>query len=585
MDNAAKRSPILEIATNPSTLMKWAQGPEAADMVVGFEAEMLIRGLAWPDDDGGTEDRDADEPMPPGYEGFDSAIDDWFANGNDFHESASLRRALRRLDREYLDYVNDRWNEERYSDKWRDRIREVLAEELGVDEDDPQVDENIDLDTSTYRDVKREIKDEFANDDDTWGSYLQMEGLSNMSDFAEAYNLDWPYSRAASGRTPEDLEADFVTKTGYSCTVNDSYHGGRPKNTFVMEPDSSLSGKDGYGGLELISPPMPLASALQAIDRVFDWMESIGAETGWRPSTGFHIGVSMQGRGVENVDQLKLILMMGDEHVLRQFGRERLSRYAASSLAHIRDNLSQPGFNIEAELSKFRSFLDIQAAKDLSAVATGGMRRENSINIRPSMNYIEFRSPGGDYLKQRDEIKVTVLRFARALSIAANPEAEKKEYAKKLYQLLTSSVDRKDNAIEAFAAYSSGLMSREDLRTTIEAYRQKRDGMPGKGDRRWNITDERTGKVVGSVFSDDAQLTDKVRAFAQRNNLDYNRLNASRPGQEKKTVTYRVSQNYGRGERFDIDARSPEEALKYAKSRWGATGRPDTDFTVINRYS
>lgn len=577
--------PLLEITTNPSTLLKWAQTADAANTVVGFEAEMLIRGLVWPDEDDGTEDRDADEPMPGSYEDFDSAIDDWFANGNNFHESASLRRALRRLDRDYLDYVNDRWNEERYSDKWRDRIREVLADQLGVDEDDPQVDENIDLDTSTYRDVKREVKDDFANDDATWGSYLQMEGLSMMSDFAEANNLDWPYSRQSdSGMTPEDAEASFVTSTGYACTVNDSYHGGRPKNTFVMEPDSSLTGNDDYGGLELISPPMPLASALEAIDRVFDWMGSVGAKTGWHPPTGFHIGVSMKGKGVENVDRLKLILMMGDEHVLKQFGRERLSRYAASSLAHIRDNLSQPGFNIEAELSKFRSFLDIQAAKDLSAMVTGGMRRENSINIRPSMNYIEFRSPGGDYLKQRNEIKMTVLRFARALAIAADPDAERREYAKKLYQLLTSAVEGKDMAIDAFAAYSSGLMSKEDLQRAIKTYRERKSGASADGGRTWNVIDTASSRVLGTIFSAENQLMDRLRDFASRNGLNASQLDVVKPGsRESRLTTYRVTQNYGRNERFDIDARTPAEALRYAKGRWGEPNRSDADFSVVQR--
>lgn len=570
-----------EIVTNPSALARWAKTPEATTMVVGFEAEMLIRGLVWPDDTTTAEDYDADRDMPSSYDGAFDEIESWFEDGNSFNEQSGLRRAMRMMDRDYREYAERKWDE----DDHEDRIRELIGDELGVRYDDPLIDEVIEGRTSAYRRAVGEAKEEWMDEGDVWGDFLNVYGYTTMKDFAEANNLDWPYTTAPdSSVTPEDLEASFVEHTGYDCTVSDSYHGQRSKTAFVMEPDSSLTGEDDLGGLELISPPMPLPSAMSAIEKVFSWMRKVKARTTMRPPTGFHIGVSMPGRGLEKLDKLKLILMMGDEHVLKQFGRERLSRYAASSLKHIRDNLSQPGFDIEAELARFRTFLDIQAAKDISAMITGGMRRENTVSVRPSAGYVEFRSPGGDYLKQQGEIEMAVLRFARALAIASDPMAERKEYAKKLYQLLTSAVEGRDDAIEAFAAYSSGLMSKDDLQRAIRTYRDRKSGTSADGGRTWNVFDTRSGKTVGTIFSAENQLMDRLRGFADRNGFQASQLDVVQPGsRESRMTTYRVSQNYGGNERFDIDAKSPAEALKYAKARWGDASRPDGDFTVTQR--
>lgn len=563
-----------EIVTNPSALMKWARSPEAAGMVVGFEAEMLIRGLAWPDDDTSEEDDSADQDMPDSYDSAFDDIEEWFEDGNNFNEPSGLRRAMRGLDRDYRQYARDHWDE----DDHEDGIRRLVSDELGVPDDDELVDEAIKRRSSAYSAAVENSIEEWIESGDSWTDFLNVYGYGTMRDFAENNNLDWPYTiRSESEITPEDLADSFTGNTGYDCMVNDSYHGPRPKSTFVMEPDASLGGEDGMGGVELISPPMPLPSAIAALEKVFSWMGKIRAVTTMRPATGFHIGVSMPSKGIENLDKLKLILMMGDEHVLKQFGRERLSSYAASSLKHIRNNLEQPGFDVVAELSKFRNFMDIQAAKDIKAIITGGMRRENTVSVRPSAGYVEFRSPGGDYLKQQGEIEMAVLRFARALAIASDPEAERKEYAKKLYQLLTASLDGRDGTIDAFAAYSSGMMSKEDL---LQAVKQRRGGM-ATGGSMWNVVD-RSGKIVGKITADDSNLMDKLSAFAGRNNLDSRSLDAVRPGKERKLQTYRVTRTET-GDRFDIDARTAAEALRYAKSRWGLASAPDSGFTVVSR--
>jgi hypothetical protein len=81
--------------------------------------------------------------------------------------------------------------------------------------------------------------------------------------------------------------------------------------------------------------------------------------------------------------------------------------------------------------------------------------------------YIEFRSPGGDYLSMEsrgewDDIKDTMLRFARAMYIAGRPDLERREYAKKLYKLISPGAQ--DDGLKLFSEYAAGTIDKEQLK-------------------------------------------------------------------------------------------------------------------------
>jgi hypothetical protein len=62
---------------------------------------------------------------------------------------------------------------------------------------------------------------------------------------------------------------------------------------------------------------------------------------------------------------------------------------------------------------------------------------EKYVSINTKDNRIEFRSPGGDWLDTDiNKLINTMLRFIVAMDIALDPEKEKKEYAKKFFDLL-----------------------------------------------------------------------------------------------------------------------------------------------------
>jgi hypothetical protein len=112
---------------------------------------------------------------------------------------------------------------------------------------------------------------------------------------------------------------------------------------------------------------------------------------------------------------------------------------------------------------------------------------EKYMSVHPQDGYIEFRGPGGDYLNKEGEIedtlKNTMLRLAYAMSIAGSPELYRREYAKKLYKVLSGykgaeiSKDAKDTRYKTkietedenpfmrlFADYSAGAISGDELK-------------------------------------------------------------------------------------------------------------------------
>jgi hypothetical protein len=143
-----------------------------------------------------------------------------------------------------------------------------------------------------------------------------------------------------------------------------------------------------------------------------------------------------------------------------------------------------------------------------------------TVNIKT--NYIEVRSAGGNYLDDLDKIKLTLLRYVRAMGLAADPEAEKKEYAKKLYKFLSPLIKGDDtDTLNWFSLYSAGALTPEELKVKIRRAETRRAAkkVPQSGDpqKNWIVTyqkfpDYRPTKmqVVGS------SVEKVVRSFQER---------------------------------------------------------------------
>jgi hypothetical protein len=298
-----------------------------------------------------------------------------------------------------------------------------------------------------------------------------------MSDIGDAFSIDWPYWTSGSSgnggsRTAEDIANSLSSELGGAeVRASSGYHStSRKPGRWIIEPDGSLDPDESEdAGLEVVSPPMPLPDALRTLRAVIDWANSDG-DAYTNGSTGLHMGVSIPHKGGD-VDYVKLILFLGDRYVLDQFGRSANS-YTRSALEKLQDVQRIRRRTNEAEgltgAEKTAAAMELMK-RNLIELAQryvqDGVGRDKYTSAHIKDGYIEFRSPGGDYLSMdsRDESALanTMLRFARAMYIAGRPDLERKEYAKKLYQLIDT---QGDDALKLFMDYTTGQINQEELK-------------------------------------------------------------------------------------------------------------------------
>jgi len=109
-------------------------------------------------------------------------------------------------------------------------------------------------------------------------------------------------------------------------------------------------------------------------------------------------------------------------------------------------------------MQKMKTNLE-DAAEEYVRAGTG-QAKYTSIHIKDG--YIEFRGPGGQYTAQEvDQVMDTMLRFARAMTIAADPQAYRQEYQKKLYKILSKGGQQERTIDSLFADFQAGNINKE----------------------------------------------------------------------------------------------------------------------------
>lgn len=186
--------------------------------------------------------------------------------------------------------------------------------------------------------------------------------------------------------------------------------------------DTSISFQSAPGwGIEIISKPEPLMEALSNCNKFFEWMQKHECKT--NITTGLHINISLES--MLTIDPVKLMLFLGEDYALKQFGR-LANEFTAAQVTRMISQLTGTG----TLPSDFKS-MQVAARKALSD------DKYYSVNFgKLKKGYLEFRIAGGaGYEKSFAKIKNTALRFVTALEIAADPAAERNEYIKKMSKL------------------------------------------------------------------------------------------------------------------------------------------------------
>jgi hypothetical protein len=564
-----------EVKMSPSALRKFADSPEAEGILAGFEAELIFRDTSSEDDDS-DDDMEADMDMDERAYSIEQVVE-FFSN--DYSGYGMSERQADRL-RDRLDEAYFEWRDEQimrdFEQEAEDLIRKVLVDEGDWDKDteiqkqlelldltDDEMNEIIQAGERAPRFTKYSDQQEYAKENPLYQKYMDAQsaaedlldalvedevrkqganwdaaldefrngydaddsgffsdiGLRWMSDVMNEYNLDWPYytntsSRNEGSRDWSQIAAELETVLGKRVVVGSGYHSARRvPNEYVLEPDSSLSPDNrDDAGLELVSPPLPLNQAIEQMEKVIAWANSDGyAYT--NDSTGLHMGISIPFKGGD-VDYLKLILFMGDEYVLDKFGRAA-NTYTASAMKKIKQNVASGSPKIASAVELMKSNL-LELAQKYVQQGVGGSKY-TSAHIKPG--YIEFRSPGGDYLSigdqgEADVLASTMRRFAYAMYLAGRPDLERPEYYKKLYKLIAPEGNRD---LELFSKFSAGELTAEQLKKQwAEKVINKEvpDGTGGKSS--WRLYNRSTNKPVeGLEFSNYTELDALERAKAR----------------------------------------------------------------------
>ena len=469
---------LMEINMSPTSLRQLASKINAR---AGMEFEMIVPNVKidGSDDFESEPDYENDEPT-----GSIRNIRGFFHDG-DHNSRRDVDNLVEELEQEFYE-----WRQERMDEEWASDGREffeqwvrnnVSDDEWITGEDDEDEDESFskfvdrewEAQDRHYTDAYNEFVEDHEGDYDD-GDWLNAVDYNYMSNIAGSFDINWPYwteyQGDDDGMAVENIADDFSGAIGRPVNHSTDYHGAsREEGTYVVEPDGSLEGADNDdGGLEFVSPPLPIAELLSDLQKVKRWAKRRGCYTGADYGTGLHINVSVDGwAGIENLDYVKLAILLGDEYVLQQFQRQS-NNYCKSALGLVKDAIKKNPLTAKELLEKMKTHMNTAASK---LIHTGITNKFTSINTKDG--YVEFRSPGGDWLNEfEDKIEPTLLRFVVALDAAVHEDKYKQEYQKKLYKLLAPSGDK--STIEYFAKYVAGDLPKAALKSFVRQAQRER---------------------------------------------------------------------------------------------------------------
>ncbi len=198
-----------------------------------------------------------------------------------------------------------------------------------------------------------------------------------------------------------------------------------------IRPDSQRPGL----GFELVSPPLPIQTALINLKKVFAWMHSEGHYT--NDTTGFHVGVSWGTPGtMRRIDKLKVALLLGEHYLIDLFDRA-FNEFTQSHLDRLKTQL--------AALIKKNTAWTRSRDLDLLIHKIGNqidLKKYRTINFgKLAQGYLEFRIMGNrDYDRRLDEIVTTILRYAFVVKAALDPQAFEQPYYQALGKLMADAI-------------------------------------------------------------------------------------------------------------------------------------------------
>ena len=555
------QEPLVEINMSPSALAQFAKDADKYGIRAGFEAELLFTEIE-PDGNG--------DESEPDYEGTDERIypSATLSDLQDFFSDILGRsdRVWSRMEEDYLESLDEKAQEfvdENIDERVRERVLDEISEEdrfynyltsnghsdediekiIAAGNDAPQftrsseqqayanenplykfwqeaqdaVEEELESEMDRMREeVEEELREEFMGDNEYYmGEWLNDNNIDTMSELSNEWELGWPhwtvnteyegFDEYEMARASKDLE-ELV---GMDVTVSSGYHNAtRRDDSYIIEPDGSLEPDEPseHASAEIVSPPMPLDQMIDHVKKVIEWAKDYGGYT--NSSTGLHVGVSLPD--MSKIDYVKLALLMGDEYVLKTFGRE-MNTYCKGVFKQIAMNRNEQTVAQAVDALKTGMIAVASTALKYSVFKSSGTT-DKFVSANWKNQYIEFRSMGGNYIDNIDKITNTVYRYVRAMVSAADPEMDRREYMTKLYKLVQKANEdiKASDTIEPvnmlIAKYLAGQLDKNSIQQYTQYFKQvamsRKDPGAEKPEhpdgplQRWRVKFDRRGVEV-----------------------------------------------------------------------------------------
>ena len=592
-----------EAEMTPKAFQDFLASPLVTGMKMGFELESVIHNVR-SESDGETEnDMSYDERVTD----IDGIVA-FFGEGDDPSGERTLNTLRNNLYDDFMQWQDAEFDDYFKTDEAQTDLKEFIREYL-EEKDYTDRQQRLELDNAEegrvsdiYAEAEmsgiEKLRDEFNDSGDSdFEKYCDAIDMSYMSDVLSKYEhyLYWPYTSYSDDHDSylnlEYVADELKTETGIDATYEDSYHSAsrsraQEKGQWIIEPDSSIDADESEdAGLEFISPALEINEALKQMQQVLEFIREHGYTN---TSTGLHINISVPDYNVDKLDYVKLAIFLGDKYVLEQF--DRLSNhYCDGAYKKIGNKVQQmKGDELKAVMNKMKEGLTLAASK---IIHTGYTSKYTSINTKEG--YIEFRSPGGNYLDDPvEKLTNTALRMALALRIATDETMYKKEYQKRLYKVLNDAGEQDD--LVKFKDYVSKFQTadketRSYIIQTIQAEREARKAKKKKpeGESRpyWMVRRRGQNNAGGmAVFADTAY--DAIKDVAKSWDLDPIYLVATPMADEQpqggpdsgnQEQTWTIADGLGRPA-GTVQARSSDEALRI----YGSTNNIDTrDYAAV----
>lgn len=276
------------------------------------------------------------------------------------------------------------------------------------------------------------------------GKILTVEDdITDLSDLETYFDVDDYTIRDDLATEISDAETE-VMNSAFDDFLNSGGGGGSSSSQKIEyvrnEVKDSIGNwevkEDGTAGVdaEFISPVISnLNAGIKTMHKVFDFIESDPYIHTSQP-TGLHINIGTWKRDeIDKVDWLKFLIVYRAERVLSEFGRIS-NTYAPDKLEQILRGL---------EANNLAPLYQDIAAINKNVILNSGKYSSVNLSKLYSVGIIELRAPGNAKYETKGEyLEKEILRIGRALDIASDPEAYKKEYAAKLYKFLSTHKNR-----------------------------------------------------------------------------------------------------------------------------------------------